>query len=82
MSDNFIKVFDHGTGKIDLTGRGIVVQMRPIELHYKQDGTLDNKPSFAVVMEGSDQEPLVVGQFSLATLQEALAELGYTLHQP
>lgn len=82
--EDFIKVFNHGIGPIDLTHLGTSVEMRPTELHYKVDGDTENNPSFCIVMDmpGPFAVPHVYAQFSLNTIQKALAELGYTLYQP
>lgn len=78
---NFIKVFNHGTNAIILDSTDCtVIQARPTELHFKADGDMNNNPSFCLVMECPGTK--IFGQFSLKTIQKALAELGYTLYQP
>lgn len=73
----FIRVFNHGKGKIEIPSP-ILSEAIPVELHFKEDGALNNKPSFAMVMTA----PIlgrIFGQLSLETLQECLNELGYSI---
>lgn len=53
------------------------IQMRPTEIHLKENGAKNNKPSLCIVMEIPGQVPKVYGQISIAMLNEALNELGY-----
>ncbi len=73
-----LRTYNHGTGLIQTDMKGIVklTQGMPTELHLKEDGTLDNKPSFAVVIEDLNRNK-VIGQISLRMLKQALNELGY-----
>ncbi len=48
-----------------------------MELHYKSDGAIGDKPSMVIVLDRSPSDPKIYGQFSLETLKEALGELGY-----
>lgn len=83
VPQDFIKVYDHGKNPIDLSHHSpIALEMRLTELHYKVDGDLENNPAFCLVMEYPGQPVVVYAQFSLNTIQKALAELGYTLYQP
>jgi hypothetical protein len=58
-----------------------VGQMVPTELHLKEDGDKDDKPSFLIVFDAPIESPMyrVVGHISLRMLTQALDELGYTL---
>jgi len=85
MSDNEEKkkefqAFDHGTGKIDLSQHQHLIQMKPVEIHHKEDGTKDDKPSFAIVMTSPVMDP-VVGQISLEMLNEGLEDIGYKIEK-
>lgn len=79
-----MKAVNHGTGQVDLRhleDTGLVpMEMRPSELHLKEDGTKTNGPSFTLVLERGPMR--VYGQVSLDMLNEALGELGYTIIQP
>lgn len=71
-----IRVFNHKKGLINLQHiPHMIVEMMPVELHFKKDGATDETPSFAMVLQRGDA--YVYGQLSLHTLKEALAELGY-----
>lgn len=82
MTEDLITVVNHDTNKIDLTHHGFeVVEFKPTELHFKADGDIEGNPSFCIVGI-SNSLPAVYMQFSLKTIQKALAKLGYTLYQP
>jgi hypothetical protein len=74
-------VIDHKTEKIDLTHLQSVIPMLPIEIHHKENGDIDNNPSFAVVMSSPNFPILfnVVGEISLKMLNEALNQIGYEI---
>ena len=75
-----MKVINDGTNKFYLEHlKGFIRQGRPIELHYITDGTITNEPNFAMVIEMPGAAMHIIGQFSLATLQECLDELGYEI---
>ena len=75
---------NHGKGKIDLTkhnsdGRfNNVTEMKPIEIHLKEDGSVKDEPSFAIVMKNVFGA-VVYGQISLEMLNEGLADIGYKI---
>ena len=77
MSKAFIAV-NHGTGPIDLRHLGAADEMRPTEIHLKEDGAIGDKPSFTIVMTALGRTPKF-GQLSLEMLNEALNELGYEI---
>jgi hypothetical protein len=77
----FIKTFDHEFDTLDVSHLDDVIEGRPIELHHKKDGTVDDKPSFAIIIELPNGKN-VVGQFSLKSLTECLNELGYDVFSP
>ena len=72
------KAFNHGTGPVDLRHLGAADEMRPTEIHLKEDGALDDKPSFTIVMTALGRTPKF-GQISLRMLNEGLNELGYEI---
>ena len=73
-----LKAFNHGKGQIDLTHLPPgSEQMKPVELHLKEDGSISNEPSLLIVMER--YKDYVFGEVSLAMLNEALGELGYKI---
>lgn len=75
----FIKVTNHGANPMDLRHiGGTAKELRPTELHFNTNGSVDDKPTFAIVM----QHPSglnVYGQFSLNTLRDCLNELGFEI---
>lgn len=74
----FMKVTNHGKEQYKVEDFNDGIQFKPIELHYKEDGSIDNKPSFLMVMERHDR-PKAFGQFTLKTLSDCLEELGYEI---
>jgi hypothetical protein len=71
-----------GTEPIELHVDSIAQEYRPIELHHKDNGTLDGKPSFAIVMVQPHAllgKVYGIGQISVEMLTKALDECGYTL---
>lgn len=85
MGKDYLKVFNHEDKEIDLRHiQGLLMELRPIELHYNTNGDIEDNPAFCIVSElpGPFVTPKVYIRFSLNTIQKALAELGYTLYQP
>jgi len=70
--------FNHGTNQIDVKHLGKIKMMLPTEIHYKEDGSITNGPSFAIVLTSPVDIP-VVGQISLKMLNDGLNELGYEI---
>jgi hypothetical protein len=76
-----IKAVNHGLGKIDLKEiqkTSLLVELVPVELHHKEDGDLDDKPSFCIVLK-SQPGMHFYGQISLRMLDEAMNQLGYSI---
>lgn len=75
------KAFNHGNSPIDLTHYRGIVNVLPIEFHLKEDGSLTNGPSFAIVMVCPSNPifPFAVSQLTIKMFNEALAEIGYEL---
>ena len=66
----------HNWGKEKMRLR-VSEEMRPVELHMKEDGDNGDEPSFAIVMVG--RKGSAVGQFSLNTIRDCLNQLGYDI---
>ncbi len=83
MSENFIGI-NWGTEVVDLRRPGVLTEMRPVEVHLKEDGTLDNGPSltFVLVHPPLQSTPIAVfGQISVKMLNEGLADIGYKIEK-
>ena len=76
---------DWGANQIDLRLlTPPTVHMRPIQIHHKDDGATNDGPSFCIVMasgmdNGAPFPPFAYGQFTLKTINEALADIGYEI---
>lgn len=97
MNKDFDTVTGHnwGTGRIQLDKGNFLLEFRPVEVHLKEDGSLDNEPSLCIVMvrppdvgafnipEKIDAENasnlFVYGQLSLEMWNKALGEIGYEI---
>lgn len=77
MSKDF-KAFNHGTGKIIIKHKEMI-ELKPVEIHLKENGSIKDEPSFAFVLTRPDLETAVFGQISLEMLNESLNELGYKI---
>ena len=72
---------DHGDNNVDLleVSKGkMPIEMRPVQLHHKNNGAKGDKPSFTIVMAPAGGT-LVYGQVSLAMMEKAFDQVGYTL---
>lgn len=70
-----------GTNIIEVNGKelgidGNLWSVKPVILYLKEDGTLDDKPSIAIVSIGMHNEAYF-SQISLKMLNEGLADIGY-----
>lgn len=75
---NKIKPFigiNHGLDKINLIVPGR--ELLPVEIHLKENGDLEDNPSVAIVMKGTDIS--VFGQLSLKMWNEGLKDIGYKI---
>lgn len=72
------KGINHGTGLIDLRHLAVVAVLMPIEIHLKENGTIDEKPSLSIIMKDIDGIR-VVGEISLKMLNEGLEDVGYQI---
>lgn len=77
------KAVNHGKKQIDLLHLGLnAIELRPTEIHLRENGAVDEAPSFCIVL--TDQAKIfhhhpVYGQISLDMLNEGLKELGYEI---
>lgn len=57
-------------------------QMHLSEMHVKENGDIEHKPSFAIIMTNGRIE--VCGQISLRMFNDGLSDIGYKLikHEP
>lgn len=76
-----IKGRNWGTGVIQLELGDFAIEMKPVELHLKEDGSLDNKPSLCLVMVNPFSRLHVYGQMSLEMFNKALEEVGYKIEK-
>ena len=74
--------------QIELTESGvernrvIIEEMQPVEVHVRENGTLDDKPSFCFVMKPPLHIPFhVQAQISLRMLNDGLREAGYKIEK-
>lgn len=71
---------NHGTGKVDLRHLGAAaLRMLPTELHLKEDGALNGKPSVCFVME--TPFATAYGELSLEMWNTALETIGYKIEK-
>ena len=72
--------FNHGKDQIDIKHLGQTIRMRPVEIHLKEDGSITDQPSLAIVMSTTfPNTPAVVGEISVEMLNKGLADIGYEL---
>lgn len=73
---------NHRKNMIDLTRhKGLLLELRPTEIHLKEDGALGGKPSFTIVMTHPHEsiDMVVCGQLSFDMWNEGLADIGYEI---
>lgn len=72
---------NHGKGQIDLSAyskRSHPWRGRPISVHLKEDGAVDDKPSLCLIIElNSEPVSYIMGEISLAMLNSGLNDIGY-----
>jgi hypothetical protein len=77
MEEPPIKTFNWGTNPIQLEfPDAIGFEFKPIQVHLKEDGSLDNKPSFCVVLHHPIVDKYVYGQISLKMADDVLRQFG------
>lgn len=79
--DKPFKGINHGTGKIDLSHLKIYDDHHylPVEIHLKENGSVKDEPSFAIVLTSPDSSVAIIGQISLEMLNDGLADIGYEI---
>jgi len=68
-----------GTKNIDFRNKQTAMEMVPIEVHLKEDGTKDNGPSLCIVMGLKVLDLQAYGQISIEMFNEGLKDIGYKL---
>ena len=69
---------EKGIIKLGLSQFTDVQQGKPVEIHFKDDGSVDNKPSLCLVIM-TETTSCVYGQISLEMLNNAIEQVGYKL---
>jgi hypothetical protein len=79
-SEKPFKGFNHGKNHIVIEGPpGKTMHfLKPIEIHLKEDGSLKNEPSFAIVMDSKDYG-MALGEISLEMFNDGLRDIGYKI---
>ena len=72
------KGFNHGKGKIVIDKPVKLIFMKPTEIHLKENGSIKDQPSLAIVME-RPMTAAAVGEISLEMFNEGLADIGYKI---
>lgn len=76
------KGINHGKEQMDLRHLGKALELRPIEIHHKENGSTKGEPSFVIVMIGTKYIPgTVYGQITLDMFNEGLADIGYKIEK-
>lgn len=78
-NDKPFKAFNVGTGPINLTRWENIDQFRPVEIHLKENGSLKDEPSFAIILTSPYSKKTIVGQISLEMLNDGLNDIGYEI---
>jgi hypothetical protein len=74
-----MKDYNHGKGEIEIKKRkGLIAEYRPVELHLKENGSMTDKPSLAIVSVNFN-ENMIISQVSLEMLNNCMKELGYQI---
>lgn len=79
MANKDFRAFNHGTNQIDLRGLNVVQILKPVAIHLKEDGSIEDKESITIVMEDVFFSNFTVGEISLKMLNEGLKDIGYQL---
>jgi len=78
---NTVTGYNWGTGHIQMELGRLAYELRPIEVHLKEDGTITNEPSMAIVMSNETGTAFIYGQLSLEMWNKALNECGYKIEK-
>ncbi len=71
--------FNWGEHKVDFSKYKHIAEMKPVELHMRQDGSLLDDPSFAILMKHPVSPLVVYGEISLQMFNDGLADIGYEM---
>jgi hypothetical protein len=74
-----IEVFNWGMEPIKLELDSIGYEFKPVQVHMKLDGSMENKPSFCIVMHHPGADKYVYGQISMKMANDVLNQLGYQI---
>lgn len=69
--------YNHGVGPIPIMQGA--AELRPVQVHLKEDGAIGDKPSLAIVMIGNDGVSVAFGQISVEMMNKGLADIDYTM---
>lgn len=76
--DNFVGE-NVKTGQIKMENNR-TYQLRPVKLYLKENGSIDDKPLFAILMaDPYNHAAPVIGQVSLDMWNKAMNEVGYEI---
>ena len=75
------KGFNHGKGQIVFDNYSTITQLKPVEVHLKEDGTLNDGPSLAIVFAFPGLDVATFGQISLEMFNQGLADIGYKIEK-
>ncbi len=86
MPNDFIGI-NHGKKQMRFASDDKIVyapvDLRPIEIHLKEDGAIDDGPSFCMVLSDmgriKDYERRMLAQISLKMFNEGLTDIGYQI---
>lgn len=70
---------NHGQDKIVIISDKPVSEFRPIEIHLKEDGALDDTPSFNFLLVNEYYPINITAQITLKMFNEGLADIGYEI---
>ena len=79
-SEKPFKGFNHGKNQIVIEGPpGKTMHfLKPVQIHLKENGSLKNEPSFAIVMDSKDYG-MALGEISLEMFNDGLRDVGYKI---
>lgn len=71
--------YNWGRSHIQLELGKFAYELRPIEVHLKEDGCINDTPSMCIVMTNETGTSFIYGQLSLEMWNKALNEIGYKI---
>ena len=69
---------NHGKHQIDLTHLKVLYEVRPIEVHMNENGSIMDRPTLAFIFANENRFH-IVGQISVDMLNEGLKDIGYKM---